>query len=240
MTKPVVVLAGGMGTRVSHFAKGLPKGMLPVAGHPFIDWKLKGLADQGADQVMLLVSHGADAIEGHVGTGQRYGLRLTCIRDGPQLLGTGGAIAAVLDRLPDRFWVTYGDTLLRVPLADVEDFLDDRGGLAVMTVLANRDRWETSNVSVAADEVVAYDKTAETGTHPYIDYGMLLFDARAFADRRPGETFDLGEIIEALIEITALKAFQVKDRFYDVGTEQRYAETCRLAERNALWSVPDE
>jgi len=240
MTHPVVVLAGGMGTRVTNFANGLPKAMIPVAGQPFIDLKLAGLAEQGVERVFLLIGHGADQVEEHVGTGNRYGLTVTCVRDGPQLLGTGGSIAAVLDLLPRVFWVTYGDTLLRVPMTEVEASFEEREGLAVMCVLANRDRWETSNVSIVAGSVVAYDKRARPGTHTHIDYGMLLFGDTAFGQHSNNEAFDLAEVIDRLVKKGALKAFEVKDRFYDIGTEERYAETCRLVERGELWSTPDE
>lgn len=236
MTQPVVVLAGGLGTRIARFANDLPKAMLPVAGRPFIDHKLLGLAEQGADRVVLLVGSGADLIEEHVGSGEGYGLSVTCVRDGPQLLGTGGSIAAALKLLPETFWVTYGDTLLRAPLAEVEQSFED--GSAVMTVFANHDLWETSNVSIADGKVIAYDKRAQANTHTHIDYGMLLMRDVAFAGRQLGEAFDLAEVLEGMVRTMELLAFEVIDRFYDVGTEERYAETCLAVEGDALWSTP--
>ena len=145
------------------------------------------------------------------------------MRADPWLLGTGGAIASALDLLPQSFWVTYGDTLLRVPIGDVEVRFDSSRFLAYMTVLHNRDRWELSNVSIEDEKITAYEKNPVAGTHEYIDYGMILFDRAAFVDNV--DVFDLSEIIQPLISSGSIGAFEVEDRFYDIGTEARYYAT---------------
>lgn len=224
MTRPVVVLAGGKGTRVAHLTgNSTPKVMLPIGGRPFIDLKLEGLSGQGVRAVYLMTGHAGEPLEQHVGDGSRYGLEITTVRDGPRLLGTGGAIASALDVLPQSFWVTYGDTLLRVPIGDVEESFDSSRFLAYMTVLHNRDRWELSNVSIEDERITAYEKNPLAGTHEYIDYGMILFDRAAFVDK--ADVFDLYEIIQSLISSGSIGAFEVEDRFYDIGTEARYSET---------------
>ncbi len=224
MTRPVVVLAGGEGRRVAHLTgSSLPKAMLPIGGRPFIDLKLEGLYRQGVRDVYLMTGHVGEPLEQHVGDGSQYGLEVTTVRDDPWLLGTGGAIASALDLLPQSFWVTYGDTLLRVPIGDVEVRFDSSRFLASMTVLHNRDRWELSNVSIEDEKITAYEKNPVAGTHEYIDYGMILFDRAAFVDK--ADVFDLYEIIQSLISSGRIGAFEVEDRFYDIGTEARYSET---------------
>ena len=224
MTRPVVVLAGGKGARVAHLTgSNLPKAMLPIGGRPFIDLKLEGLYRQGVRDVYLMTGHVGEPLEQHVGDGSQYGLEVTTVRDGPRLLGTGGAIAATLDLLPQSFWVTYGDTLLRVPIGDVEGRFDSSRFLAYMTVLHNRDRWELSNVSTEDERITAYEKNPLAGTHEYIDYGMSLFDRAAFVDN--SDVFDLYEIIQPLISSGSIGAFEIQTRFYDIGTEARYSET---------------
>lgn len=240
---PVVILAGGLGTRVAHLTgTEIPKVMLPVAGRPFIDAKLESLVAAGVTDVLMLVAHGAPAIEQHVGTGGRFGLSVDYLEDGPELLGTGGAVRRALAFLPDLFWVTYGDTLLEVPMGQIEDELDPRRIDGVMTVLHNRDRWETSNVSVDNGFVIAFAKGCPPGTHEYIDYGMLLFSSAAFADT-PAGPFDLAVVIDSLIERRRLGAFVVSEQFRDIGTEERWRETDRFLRARARKGerhTPDE
>ena len=222
---PVALLAGGLGTRLrSLTGDQLPKALVPVAGRPFIDWKLQELREQGVEDVVLLVGHGASPLEGHVGDGSRHGVRVRYSHDGPVLQGTGGALRAALPQLPDAFWVGYADTLLQVPMAEAEDAFRASGLDGLMTVLENRDSLETSNTSVSGGRVTAYDKPARPGTHEHIDYGLLILTKAAF-DGLPNEAFDLGAVIHRLVEEGRLGAFQVAERFRDVGTPEAHAET---------------
>ena len=73
MTRPVVVLAGGKGTRVAHLTgSSMPKAMLPIGGRPFIDLKLEGLSGQGVREVYLMTGHAGEPLERHVGDGNQY------------------------------------------------------------------------------------------------------------------------------------------------------------------------
>lgn len=230
--QPVAVLAGGLGSRVAHLTGShLPKALLPLDGRTFIDVKLEELREQGVEEVVLLVGHGSSALREHLGDGSAHGLRISWHEDGPSLLGTGGALRAALELLPERFWVTYGDTLLEVPMSEVEAAMAD-GDDIVMTVLANADRWETSNADVSDGRLTAYRKGDPLGTHTHLDYGMLLMRRRAFRAWNSGDVFDLGDVVDEALEAGRVAAFEVTRRFYDVGTGEAYEATKRyLAER---------
>jgi NDP-sugar pyrophosphorylase family protein len=222
----VAVLAGGLGTRVQGLTgPDLPKALLPIAGRPFIEHKLSELAVGGAGRVVFLLGHGGPMIREAVGDGRGFGLEVEYLDDGPVLLGTAGAVRRALDHLGPAFFLTYGDTLLDVSLAELQNRLLDGDALGAMTVLENVDRWETSNVDVAGDLVVAYDKPSRPGTRRYIDYGLLAFRAAAFADLAPGRSADLTTVLTALVDRRMLVAVPVRSRFYDIGTEAAARET---------------
>jgi MurNAc alpha-1-phosphate uridylyltransferase len=222
----VAILAGGLGTRVRDLTgPDLPKALLPIAGRPFIDRKLNELARGGASRVVFLLGHGGDQIRAAVGDGDRFGLTVEYVDDGPALLGTGGAVRRALDHLGPAFFVTYGDTLLDVSLGELEHRLLDGRALGAMTVLENVDRWETSNVDVEGDLVVAYDKPSHPGTRRYLDYGFLAFRSAAFDGLRPDRAADLTAVIQTLIDRRALVAVPVAHRFHDIGNEAAVRET---------------
>jgi NDP-sugar pyrophosphorylase family protein len=223
---PVAVLAGGLGTRVRHrTGQAAPKALLEVAGVPFIDVKLKELRNAGVARVVMLVGHGAEALVDHVGDGSAHQLDVEFVHDSPRLLGTGGALRHALPRLGPAFFVTYGDTLLEVPMDRLERRLLSTGAEAVMTVLENRDKWETSNVSVANGRVTRYDKVAAPGRHRFLDYGMLAMRATAFEGTPATDPFDLTTVIEPLVQRGTLLALKVTRRFYDIGNEQSIRAT---------------
>lgn len=223
---PIAVLAGGLGTRMAAVTgPDLPKALLRVAGRPFVDWKLEGLAAQGIRRVVLLLGHGAGPIAEHVGDGGRYGLDVAVVEDGPALLGTGGALRRALSHLGDAFWVTYGDTYLRAPMGEIEaDFRSRRPG-GLMTVLRNRDLWDHSNVRIEDGWVVEYRKDAPAGTYELIDYGMSIFTVGALLPFPAGEPFDLRAVIGRLIEDRALAAWEVTERFYEIGSPEGFLDT---------------
>jgi N-acetyl-alpha-D-muramate 1-phosphate uridylyltransferase len=213
----------------------LPKVLLPVAGRPFIDFKLASLAAEGAERVVLLVGHGGRLIADHVGTGERYRLGVTCIFDGPVLLGTGGALRRALDQLGDVFWVTYGDTYLRAPMREIEARFWKERSEGLMTVLRNRDRWDRSNVRVDGGVVVEYEKGSSPGTYQHIDYGLAIL-RKASLEAFPAETpFDVEEVFRRIISRRQMAAFMVTRRFYEIGSPRGHRDTDRFLRRSGEW-----
>jgi NDP-sugar pyrophosphorylase family protein len=230
-----VVLAGGLGTRVAHLTgRDTPKAMLPIDGRPFIDYKLLQLASIGFTHALLLTGHAAPLLRKHVGDGSRYGLTIEWAHDGPQPLGTGAAVVAVLDRLPATFWLTYGDSLVEAPVQDVEETL--KGALlGVMTVIENDDHRALGNVDIDAGIVVRYEKGKPAGSFRWIDHGLLLFRRRAFFDQ-PAAPFDVGEVVRRPAMARRLGAFVVSEPFHDIGSEPAWRETDGWARRTNLWA----
>jgi NDP-sugar pyrophosphorylase family protein len=93
-----------------------------------------------------------------------------------------------------------------------------------MTVLRNRDQWQPSNTSVVAGRVAAYTKGDPPGTHEFIDYGYMLLPVTALGDT-DAEAFDLYVVLQKLITARELAAFEVYERFHDIGTPEALEET---------------
>ena len=229
MTVPVVVLAGGLGTRVAELTGDeLPKALLDIAGRPFLERKFDELAGHGIFEVFLLIGHRASAIAEYLRQQPPSQLSAHCVFDGDRLLGTGGAIRNALDVLPDAFWVTYGDTILDAPMEEIEQTWRDSGRQSLMTVLHNRDVEQRSNTSIADGLVTAYSKHDPPGTHEYIDYGLMLFQKRAFSSFEAGTSFDLAEVIAAQVEGRQMAAAVVSSWFHDIGTPGALTRTREL------------
>lgn len=222
---PVAILAGGKATRLGSLAADTPKALVDVAGEPFVVHQLRLLAAHGVRRVVLCVGHLRDMIRDALGDGPVVGVEIRYSDDGPDPLGTGGAVVKALPLLGPEFFVLYGDSYLEIDYGAAYDAFRRSGRLGLMTVLHNRSAGDVSNVRFEGGEIVRYDKRNPTPAMEHIDYGLLVFRDRAFAGRHPGEGFDLAEVCEQLVAAGQMAAMEVGRRFYEVGSVAGLAET---------------
>ena len=90
----IVILAGGLGTRMRHVAGDLPKALLPVCGEPFIHHQLRLLRRQGVGAVVLVTGYQGELIEDAVGDGGAFDLSVSYVDEGEELHGTAGRFAS--------------------------------------------------------------------------------------------------------------------------------------------------
>lgn len=234
---PAVVLAGGLGTRIVEVTGGaVPKVLVPVDGRPFLDVKLLDLAAQGVPAVFLLTGHQSDQIESHLAAAS-IPIPVTCIPDGPELRGTGGALRAASDRLPERYVLTYGDSYLPIDLAAVVAAAATEGTEGLMTIKRNHDVGGPSNVRFddATARVVAYVREPDPGSCDWIDYGLQVL-SRDAVDRLPSDgAFGLGELWDSLIARRQLAGLEVVEDFYEVGTPGRLEATTTYLRERRVW-----
>ena len=206
----VVILAGGLGTRLGAAAEGLPKSMVPIGNRPFLDLVVESFTQRGFRDIVLLTGHKSDVIEKH------FGPRVTYSRE-PAPLGTGGAIRDARHLLGDRFLLTYGDVLRRF---DYDRFVQRHDGPA----LAVYRRISAGNTDIAGDRVTRFDKCAPA--LPYIDAGFSLMDAAAIDLLPKSGPCSFEEIVfPALAREGRLAAEIVDHAFYEIGTPEELEKT---------------
>src|SRR5436190_10632834 len=153
MERQVVILAGGLATRLRPRTLTTPKFLLPVAGRPFGAWLLERLASCGYSRALLCVAHLGEQIKETIGDGSAFGIEVRYADEGNQLLGTAGAIRKAATELAPHFLVTYGDSYLPFDYADPLRLLAERSDAdGVMAVYKNEGKWDPSNTEVHLDQ----------------------------------------------------------------------------------------
>src|SRR5262245_20898503 len=155
---PVAILAGGLATRLRPITSTIPKALVEIDGTPFAALQADLLADQQISRVIWLVGYRGEQIEAALGDGSRWAMQFEYLYDGPELLGTGGAIKRALPRLGDAFFVMYGDSYLDCDFAPVEAAFRESRRAALMTVFRNDGQFDASNIEFADGRIVRYDK----------------------------------------------------------------------------------
>src|SRR5581483_533605 len=142
MTLPVVILAGGIATRMRPHTDSIPKALLPVNGMPFAELQLRWLKTLGVDHVVFSIGYRGDQIINAIGDGSRFGVAVDYVDDGPKRLGTGGGIRRVIDAgvVGEAFSVINGDSYLTLDIKSVEATFFASGLSGLMTVMHNRNK----------------------------------------------------------------------------------------------------
>lgn len=215
---PVAILAGGLATRLRPITEQIPKALIEINGEPFLAHQLRLLAASGIRNVTLCVGYLGEMLEAYAGDGSRFELEVTYSPDGPELLGTAGAVAQARPLLGESFFVLYGDSYLPCDYAAIERALEESGKPALMTVHENRNQWDTSNVQFEAGRILAYDKKLLTPEMRHIDYGLGVFHRSAFDDIPSNGAHDLADLYRRLLERGELAGCEVPQRFYEIGS----------------------
>ena len=230
---PIVVLAGGLATRLRPITEKIPKALVEIAGLPFIVHQLRLLSSHGIRHVIISAWYRGEMIRESIGDGKQFGLSVEYVFDGDTPLGTGGAIRQALDLLNGPFFVLYGDSYLPCDYADIQAHFDRHAQPGLMTVYRNQGMWEPSNVEMADGQILCYDKKNRTPRMEFIDYGLGLFKPEIFASLPEGQPADLAEIYQKLVADHSLLAYEVKERFYEIGSFEGLRELDGLLSRDS-------
>jgi NDP-sugar pyrophosphorylase family protein len=214
----LALLAGGLSTRLRPLTEKIPKALVPILGEPFIAHQLRLLQKKGLRQVVILTGYLGEQIVDYVGNGTRFGLDVTYAADGFPLLGTAGAIKKALPLLGDDFFVMYGDSYLVCDYRKVQAHYEAAEKLALMTVFKNDGQWDASNVIFKAGKIFSYDKESLHVDRQHIDYGLGIFNQKAFSMVTENQPADLALLYQHLLCCDQLSAYEVFERFYEIGS----------------------
>jgi len=215
---PIIILAGGLATRLRPITANLPKSLIKINREPFIIHQMRLLRDQGIKKVVLCVGYLGEQIEDLLGDGSKFNLQISYSYDGEKLLGTAGAIKKALPLAGDNFFVIYGDSYLLCNYMKVQDFFQNTNQPALMTVFKNNGLWDSSNVEYYDGEIITYNKINKTDRMHYIDYGLGVFNRNVFLSLKENKANDLANIYQQLLQQQQLSAYEVDQRFYEIGS----------------------
>ena len=227
---PVVILAGGLATRLQPLTERIPKSMVEVAGRPFLWHQLTLLRRHGIRRVVLLLGHLGHAIEERFRDGSALGISIQYSFDGAQLLGTAGAIRHALPLLPQQFFVLYGDSYLTCSYAEVQAAFQKSGAPSMMTIYRNDGRFEKSNVEFDGTRILEYDKVRTVPSMHHVDYGLGSFERSVFSPIPEGQSCDLASVYQRLLKSHELAVYEVHERFYEIGSPEGLRDTAAYIE----------
>jgi len=213
----VAILAGGLATRLGELTRNRPKSLMEILHKSFLAYQLELLKQQGVTDVVLCIGHLGAQIRETFGDGSEYGVRLSySVEDRP--LGTAGALKNAETLLHDVFVVMYGDSYLFLDLQKMLPYFLEQNKLGLNTVYLNHDSYDQSNMVISGNMVVKYSKVEKTKDMVYIDYGATVLKKEALKLIPADRPYPLEDLFISLISMNQFLAYEVKERFYEIGS----------------------
>jgi len=226
----IVILAGGLATRLRHLTENKPKSMVLIKGKPFIEYQIELLKKNGIKDIVLCVGHLSEQIKNHLGDGRKFGINIKYSQEN-ELLGTGGAIKNAEKLLDKEFFVLYGDSYLPVDFQEIMNKFHIFRKKGLMTVFKNFNKFDKSNVEIEDGMVLKYDKK-NNEKMIYIDYGLSIF--RKDVIKSMPVKFPLDDVFKQLIKEKQLASFVIKTPFQEIGSFEGLKRFEKFAEENQL------
>ncbi len=228
----VVILAGGMGTRLRARLGDLPKPMIPIAGKPLLEHQIELARQHGLNDVLIFACYRADLIERHFGDGSRWGMRVRTVVE-REPLGTAGAVLAGFDLLAEEFVVMYGDTMVNVDLERIRQAHQRAQADATLLLHPNDHPLDSDLVEMdTASWVTAFHNRP----HPADRWFQNLVNAGLYVIRKAAlhpwisskQAMDFGkDLFPAMLQRGArLLGYNSPEYIKDIGTPERYDKIC--------------
>lgn len=170
MANTLVILAGGLGTRLYPLTKNTPKILIDIENKKFLEIQYNLYKKKGIKNFIYLCQHYSYQIRDFCY--QKKLRNVQIIDDGNKRLGTGGSIQKSLNLLPDQFFLTYGDSYLDFDLSKIKNTYSS-SNKCIMTIYKNKNKNHKNNVLIKNRKILKIDKLNNLNFN-YIDYGLFF------------------------------------------------------------------
>ncbi|MFQ5568216.1 MAG: nucleotidyltransferase family protein [Rhodothermales bacterium] len=227
---PVVILCGGLGTRLRAVMDDRPKVLAPIEGEPFLGYVLHHLCRQGFDEVFLSTGYLGEMVADYAGDGARWQLQVQCVHE-PAPLSTGGALRYVADKMNvhEPFLALNGDTFFSGSLARLVAFHASTPGAQASLALVQvprADRYGIVQAESRNGAIRAFlEKPAGPAEPAWINAGVYVL-APALIEAIPADRNVSLErdVFPRWIGRGLYGCRFPEARFLDIGTPEEYAQ----------------
>ena len=212
---PVVLMAGGRGTRLQPLTEDMPKPMLEIGGRPILETIIERFVTQGFSRIFLSVNYKADLIEAHFGDGSIWGADISYLHE-DEALGTGGALALLPERPTSPLIVMNGDVLTKVNFLHLVRYHENHDAPATMSV---REYRFTVPFGVVEAEAAVLVSIAEKPEHTFfVNAGIYVIDPDVLDAIPVGKAMDMPDLFQKLLEDGKRPTvFPLREYWMDIG-----------------------
>jgi dTDP-glucose pyrophosphorylase len=211
----MVIMAGGMGTRLRPHTENCPKPLLPVAGKPMLEHIIDRAKLEGFNQFVLAIHYLGHMIEAYFGNGERMGVQIKYLRE-ESPLGTAGALGLLSPRPDAPFVVTNGDVITDIRYGELLDFHTRYAAAATMAVRVYEWQHPFGVVQTNGVEIVGFEEKPIARSH--INAGVYALDPAALCVLSSDAHCDMPTLFARLqAKANRTVAYPMHEPWLDVG-----------------------
>lgn len=216
----VVIMAGGLGSRMKELTKNTPKPMLPVGDTPLLETIVRRLVEQGFQKIWLAVNYHADQIENHFGNGAKFGAEIHYLRE-DQRMGTAGALSLLQEQPQAPLLVTNADLLATIDYAELIEAHTQAVATATMAVREYEYQIPFGVVNGENGQLISLEEKPILQT--LVNAGIYVLSPEALT-RVPKQTFfDMTELFAAMVtEGLPVRYHRIHGYWLDIGKHEDY------------------
>lgn len=221
----VVLMVGGLGTRLYPLTKETPKPMLKVGDKPILETIVSRFADYGFVDIIMCVNYKAEMIQQHFGNGSKFGVKIEYVLEQDRM-GTAGALSLLTTRPSEPFFVMNGDLLTNVNFESLLDYHQIHQATATMCVREYDFQVPYGVVKVEGDQI---QSIVEKPIHKFfVSAGIYMLSPETLEHIPHNEYFDMPTLFENLIaKKNSTISFPIHEYWLDIGRMNEYEQAIR-------------
>ena len=211
----VVIMAGGLGTRLHPITQTIPKPMIPVGGRPIIESIITQFIAQGFKRFLLAVNYKAEMLREHFGDGSRFGAVIDYVQEEDRK-GTAGALSLIKERPPGPFLVMNGDLLTTVNFRQLLDFHRQNDAVATMCVREHAYQIPYGVIQTDQHRLVGLEEKPVQSV--LVNAGIYVLDPSVLDAIPADRLYDMTELFGDLMKAGRQAiVFPIREYWLDVG-----------------------
>ena len=216
----VVLMVGGLGTRLRPLTETTPKPMLKVGNKPILQTIIEKFAEYGYTNIIMCVNYKSDIIQDYFKDGSDFGVKIEYILE-EQRMGTAGALSLLKDKPNEPFFVMNGDLLTNVNFEHLHNYHIATNSMATMCVREYDFQVPYGVVNIKDSKIVSIE---EKPVHKFfVSAGIYMLSSEVLNYIPKNEFFDMPTLFEKLISLNKnTVSFPLREYWLDIGRMEEY------------------
>lgn len=216
----VVLMVGGLGSRLHPLTENTPKPMLPVGNRPILQTIVEQFREYGFVNIVMCVNYKSHIIQDYFGDGSAFGVNIEYILE-EERMGTAGALSLLRSIPEEPFFVMNGDLLTNVNFEHLLTYHTESEAYATMCVREYDFQVPYGVVNIEGHDILSIE---EKPVHRFfVSAGIYVLSPEAIRHIPENKFYDMPILFEKLIEYKEkVVSFPIREYWLDIGRIEEY------------------